>query len=142
MRIAIASDHAGFALKEHLKPKLEAAGHAVEDYGVPDERPADYADTGRPAAQAVAYGKADRAILIDGIGIAMSMVANRVSYVRAAVCTEPVAAESARSHNDANVLCLGGRMIGNHMAEKLVAVFLETPFSGGRHERRIAKIDG
>ena len=142
MRIAVASDHAGFALKEHLKSRLEALGHQVEDYGVPDERAADYADVGRPAAQAVAYGKADRAVLIDGAGIAMSMVANRIAHVRAVVCNEAYSAEMARSHNDANVLCLGGRMIGTQMADRILEVFLETPFEGGRHERRIAKIEG
>lgn len=142
MRIAIASDHAGFALKEHVKGRLQALGHQVEDYGVHDESPADYPDLGRPAAQAVAHGKADRAILLDGAGIAMSIVANRVPFVRAVVASEPYSVEMARSHNDANVLCLGGRMLGPQMADRLLEVFLETPFEGGRHQRRIDNIEG
>ena len=141
MRIALAADHAGYRLKEHLKGRLQAAGHVVEDYGVHDERPADYPEVGRPAAQAVAYGHADRAILIDGAGMAMSIVANRIPFVRAALCVAPVYAAMAREHNDANVLCLGGRMIGTHMAERIVDAFLQTPFPGGRHQRRIDKID-
>lgn len=141
MRIAIASDHAGFALKEHLAARLRAAGHVVEDYGVHDERPADFPDVGRPAARAVAHGKADRAVLLDGAGIAMSIVANRIPWVRAVVCNEPLSAELAREHNDANVLCLGGRTIGPVMADRIVDVFLKTPFGGGRHERRVAKIE-
>lgn len=141
MRIAIASDHAGFELKEHVARRLRADGHAVEDYGVHDEQPADYPDVGRPAARAVAHGKADRAILIDGAGIAMSIVANRIPFVRAALCSHPVAAQMARSHNDANVLCLGGRMIGTAMADRILEAFLSTPFEGGRHQRRVAKIE-
>lgn len=141
MRIALASDHAGYALKEHLKQRLQAAGHAVEDYGVHDERPADYPDTGRPAAQAVAYGHADRAVLVDGAGMAMCIVANRIRFVRAALCTAPCYAVMAREHNDANVLCLGGRMTGVHMAEQILDAFLATPFGGPRHQRRIDKID-
>lgn len=141
MRIAIASDHAGFALKQHVRARLRAAGHEVEDYGVHDERPADYPDVGRPASRAVSHGKAERAILIDGAGIAMGIVANRVPFVRAVVASEPGAVEMARGHNDANVLCLGGRMIDTAMADRLVDVFLSTPFEGGRHERRVAKID-
>lgn len=142
MRIAIAADHGGLALKEHLKRRLQAAGHDVLDYGTTDERPIDYADVGRPAALAVAHGKAERAILVDTVGIAMSMVANRVAFVRAAVCQDLLAAESARAHNDANVLCLGGRTIGTLAAERIVDVFLDTPFEGGRHQRRIDKIEG
>jgi ribose 5-phosphate isomerase B len=142
MRIAVASDHAGYDLKEELIAWLRDRGHTIEDYGTENARPVDYPDVGRPAALSVAHGKADRAILIDGAGIAMSIVANRVGHVRAAVCNEPVSAELAREHNDANVLCLGGRMIGSAMARRIVEVFLETDFGGGRHERRVAKIEG
>ena len=141
MRIAVAADHAGFALKEHIKEWLQSAGHVVEDYGVNDTRSADYADFGRPAAQAVAYGKADRAILVDGAGVAMSIVANRIPFVRAVLCSEAYLAEMARAHNDANVLCLGGRMIGPQMADRILEVFLATEYEGGRHDRRIAKIE-
>jgi ribose 5-phosphate isomerase B len=141
VRIAVASDHAGFEMKEHVKERLKAWGHMVEDYGVHDTRSADYADFGRPAAQAVAYGKADRAVLIDGAGVAMSIVANRIPFVRAVVCNEAYMAEMARSHNDANVLCLGGRMIGVQMANRILETFLTTDFEGGRHERRVTKIE-
>lgn len=142
MRIAIASDHAGYELKEELAAWLRDGGHAVEDYGTENARPVDYPDVGRPAALAVAHGKSDRAILIDGAGIAMSIVANRIRHVRAAVCSEPLSAELAREHNDANVLCLGGRIIGTVMAKRIVEVFLDTDFGGGRHEQRVAKIEG
>jgi len=142
MRIALASDHAGFELKDDLLGWLRDAGHTVEDYGVCDGQSADYPDIGRPAALAVAHGKADFAILLDGAGIAMSIVANRIPYVRAALCNEPVSARLAREHNDANVLCLGGRMIGPVMARRIVETFLSTDFAGGRHERRVAKIEG
>ena len=141
MRIAIAADHGGYALKEHLIRRLQAGGHDVIDYGTHDERPVDYADVGRPAALAVAHGKADRAILIDTVGLAMAMVANRVKFVRAAPCQDILAAESARAHNDANVLCLGGRTIGPLTADRIVDVFLTTPFEGGRHQRRIDKLE-
>ncbi|NKB89010.1 MAG: ribose 5-phosphate isomerase B [Acidobacteria bacterium] len=141
VRIAIAADHAGFDMKKHVKERLQTWGHSVEDYGVHDTRSADYADFGRPAAQAVAYGKADRGILIDGAGVAMSIVANRIPFVRAVVCNEAYMAEMARSHNDANVLCLGGRMIGVQMVDRILETFLNTEFEGGRHERRIAKIE-
>lgn len=141
MRIAIASDHAGFALKQHVKCRLEAAGHHVEDYGVFDERPADYADVGRPAARAVSHGKAERAILVDGVGVAMGIVANRLPFVRAVACSDPAIAQSARSHNDANVLCLGGRIVDPATADRIIDAFLGTPFEGGRHVRRVAKID-
>lgn len=142
MRIAIASDHAGLALKRHVGRRLKSRGHQVEDYGVHDERPVDYPDVGRPAALAVAHGKADRAVLVDGAGIAMSIVANRIRHVRAAVCSDPLLAELAREHNDANALCLGGRMIGTALADRIVDVFLDTPFGGDRHQRRIDKIEG
>ena len=142
MKIALASDHAGYELKEYLKRRLTARGYRVIDYGVEDPAPSDYPDTGRPAAQAVARRHCERGILVDGAGIAMSMVANRVAFVRAAVCTEPSAARMARAHNDANVLCLGGRMIGTQMADWIVDAFLETPFEGGRHQRRVDKIEG
>jgi ribose 5-phosphate isomerase B len=142
MRIALASDHAGFDMKEELIVYLRDLGHQVEDYGTVNGQPVDYPDVGRPAALAVAHAKADFAILIDGAGIAMSMVANRHAQVRAAVCNEPVSAAMAREHNDANVLCLGGRMIGSQMARQIVDTFLATDFGGGRHERRVAKIEG
>ncbi len=140
MRIAIAADHAGYELKEHIKLRLQAEGHVIEDYGVHDTKPADYPDVGRPAARAVAHGKADRAVLVDGAGIAMCMVANRISFVRAAMCDNPHTAEMAREHNDANVLWLGGRMIGRQMAETILKAFLETEF-GERHQRRVDKIE-
>ena len=141
MRIALAADHGGYHLKEHLKRRLRAAGHQIEDYGVLDEQAVDYPDVGRPAAQAVAYGKADRAILIDGAGIAMSIVANRIPHVRAAVCGSPFLAAMAREHNNANVLCLGGQTMGTGLVDAIVEAFLNTEFGGGRHARRVDKID-
>ena len=141
MRIAIAADHGGYEMKEYVKLRLQAQGHVVEDYGVHDIKPVDYADVGRPAARAVAYGKADRAVLIDGAGIGMCMVANRSGFVRAVVCDNPHIAAMAREHNDANVLCLGGRMIGQQMADSVLKAFLETKFGSGRHQRRIDKIE-
>lgn len=141
MRIAIAADHGGYEMKEYIKLRLQAQGHIVEDYGVHNTKPADYADVGRPAARAVAHGKADRAVLIDTVGIAMCMVANRLSFVRAAMCDNPHTAAMAREHNDANVLCLGGGMIGRQMADSVLKAFLETEFGGGRHQRRVDKIE-
>jgi ribose 5-phosphate isomerase B len=142
MRIAVASDHAGYLLKEFVKNKLEKLGHEIEDYGAHDEQSTDYPDHGRPAAEAVAHGKADLAVLFCGTGIGMSMTANKVKFVRAAVCSEPLSARMTRKHNDANCLCMGARLIGQDMAEQILYDFLNTEFEGGRHQRRIDKLEG
>lgn len=140
-RIAIGADHAGFPLKEQLKQFLQELGYEVEDQGVYSAEPSDYPDTAYLVASQVANGSARFGILICATGVGMSMVANKVSGVRAAHASEPVTARLSREHNDANILCLGGRMLGLEVAKATAQTFLETPFSGEeRHRRRIAKI--
>lgn len=140
MRISLASDHAGFRLKELVKEKLKAKGHDVLDRGCFDESSVDYPDYGVLAARDVADGVSERAVLVCGSGIGMSMVANKVRGVRAAVVTSPVLAEMSRRHNDANVLTLGARYTEPEDALKYVDIWLKTPFEGGRHQRRVDKI--
>lgn len=142
MKIAIAADHAGYDLKEYLRKKLADLGHEVIDYGTHSTDSMDYPDVARPAAEAVGHGKAERAVLICGTGIGMSMTANKVKFVRAAVCSEPLSARLTRQHNDANCLCMGARLIGPDMAEQILMAFLETDYDGGRHQRRIDKMEG
>lgn len=141
MRLAIGSDHAGFALKEHLKTWLAARGHDVLDLGTDSESRCDYPDFGFLVAQAIVRGEAERGILICGTGLGMAITANRLTGVRAASCTMEYAAEMARRHNDANVLTMGARLVTRELAERLVDVFLSTPFEGGRHEERVRKMD-
>jgi len=140
MRFAVASDHAGFNLKEFIKTQLHEYGHEVVDYGTDSESPCDYPDFGRPAAEAVARGNCDQAILVCGSGIGMSIVANKTPGVYAALCSSGVQAEFARRHNNANVLVMGGRMIGYLAAEDILDRWLKASFDGGRHARRIALI--
>ncbi|MEN3026816.1 MAG: ribose 5-phosphate isomerase B [Chlorobiota bacterium] len=140
MRIAIASDHAGFVYKERLRGLLQQAGDEVQDYGAYSEESSDYPDFAILAARAVARGEADYGILICGSGIGMSIVANKVPGVRAANCCTEEMARLSRQHNNANVLALGARLIPFEQAWRIVQVFLETPFEGGRHERRVGKI--
>jgi ribose 5-phosphate isomerase B len=139
MKIAIGSDHHGVALKRALLSSV-LASHDVADLGTHSEDPVDYPDVARQAAEAVACGTVERGILICGTGIGMAMAVGRVAGVRAARCTEPYSAEMSRRHNDANVLCLGAEVVGVGMAERIVATWLLTPFEGGRHVRRVAKI--
>ncbi|RKY60689.1 MAG: ribose 5-phosphate isomerase B [Candidatus Latescibacterota bacterium] len=139
-KLAIASDHAGYALKEHLKPLLEKLGWQYDDFGPHSSEPVDYPDYGFPVAEAVARGEYDRGILICGTGIGMACVANKVRGVRAALCTSPELAELSRRHNDTNVLTMGGRTTPFELAEKIVEVWLSTGFEGGRHKRRVDKI--
>lgn len=139
--ILIASDHAGFALKQHLAAFLASLGHEVRDLGVESERSVDYPDFAHRLAAAISAGEADNGILICGTGLGMSMTANRHPGIRAAVCHDAYTAEMARRHNDANVLCMGGRVTGPAIAEQMVAIFLATPFEGGRHRRRVGKIE-
>ncbi len=141
MKIAIGSDHAGFALKERVRAHVEAAGHEVADFGTFSGEPVDYPDFAAKVARAVVQSEAERGIIICGTGLGVSMTANRFRGVRAAPCTGLLAAEMARRHNDANVLCLGGRLIAGELAGRIVDVFLSTEFEGGRHARRVAKID-
>ena len=140
MRIAIGSDHRGFALKEALKELLAELGHEWVDFGCQGEEAVDYPDIARPLAEAMAAGEYQRGILICGSGVGMSIAANKVKGVRAALCHDTFAARLARRHNDANVLCLGGWCIGRGVAEEIVRVFLSEDFEGGRHARRVDKI--
>ncbi len=141
MRIAIGSDHAGFEAKERLRGDLHRAGHEILDVGTTNLESCDYPDFALGVARTVADHKADRGILICGTGIGMAMTANRIRGVRAALCTDEFTAEMSRKHNDANVLCMGARVVAAEKIAVLVELFLRTAFEGGRHERRIRKID-
>lgn len=140
VKIVLAGDHAGFVLKESLRRDLEERGEKVFDLGVFDEESADYPDLALSASQAVRSGEFDRAILVCGTGIGVSITANKVQGIRAALCGDCFSARCAREHNDANVLALGARVVGPGLALEIVRAFLETPFAGGRHQRRIEKI--
>jgi ribose 5-phosphate isomerase B len=139
MKIAIGSDHAGFPLKETIKTFLE--GHEVVDLGCYTPERVDYPVVAMDLGRRVASKEFERGILVCGSGIGVSMAANRVPGVRAALVSETVSARLSREHNDANVVCLGARLIGEEMAAAIIRTFLETPFSGGRHETRIAMLD-
>jgi ribose 5-phosphate isomerase B len=141
VRIAIASDHAGFRYKETIRAHIEAHGHEVVDFGTDSEESVDYPLYIRPAAEAVARGECDRGIVIGGSGNGEAMVANRVPGIRCALCWSVGSAELARRHNDANMISLGQRLLDEDLALRIVDAWLETPFDGGRHERRIAQID-
>ncbi len=138
--IALASDHAGFALKERVKELLEEMGLTYRDFGTNSTASVDYPDFGYAAAEAVSRGDCDRGILVCGSGIGMSIVANKAEGVRAAECLTPEAATLARQHNDANVLTMGERLVDWDTARRIVEVFLTTSFEGGRHQRRVDKI--
>ena len=141
--LAIASDHGGFTLKKAVMAHLDARGIEYRDYGTYTEASSDYPELGRAAALAVASGECDRGIVICGTGIGISITANKVPGIRCALCTDCFCAEATRLHNDANMLALGGRVVGEGLALKIVDTFLDTPFSGDeRHKRRIAKIEG
>ena len=139
--IVIASDHAGVDLKARLIALVSEAGLEIRDLGPADANSVDYPDFAHAVASAVAGGEADRGILICGTGIGMSLAANRHRRIRAALCHDAFTAEMARLHNDANVLCIGARTTGEGVAEQIVRIFLETAFEGGRHQRRIEKIE-
>ncbi len=141
MRVVLASDHAGFDLKEKIKAWLEKAGYTVLDVGCHSCASVDYPVYGAEAIQKILAGEAERGILICGTGLGMSMVANRFPGIRAALCHEPYSARMCRLHNDANVLVLGGRIIGEALALEIVEIFLRTPFEGGRHERRLKLLE-
>ncbi len=139
--IIIGSDHAGFELKEKIRTHLTSRGYTVEDVGPFDDMSVNYVDYAGKVATAVSGGRFPRGILICGSGIGMSMAANRVKGVRAALCSDLLSARLSRQHNDANVLALGGRLIGDVLAFELVKTFLETEFEGGRHLERIHSMD-
>ncbi|HEY89678.1 MAG TPA: ribose 5-phosphate isomerase B [Thermoflexia bacterium] len=141
MKLVIGSDHGGYALKEVVKAYLLEQGHAVSDRGTDDgETSVDYPDYGRAVAADVAAGKYACGIVICGTGIGISLAANKVHGIRAALCTDPYMARMARMHNDANILALGGRVVGPGLALAIVAAFLDSEFAGGRHARRVDKI--
>ncbi len=141
MKVAIGSDHAGFEMKERVQRWLSGAGHEVIDVGVFNTDRADYPDLGHQVAKQVSDGAVERGVLVCGSGIGVCMVANKHAGVRAANCTLEFQAEMSRRHNDANVLCLGERVVGVDLAENIVRVFFTTEFDGGRHEGRVGKID-
>lgn len=140
MKIVLASDHGGFELKEIIKNHLTSCNYDVEDMGTYDTASVDYPDYGRKAAEAVASGKADRGIVVCGTGIGISLAANKVKGIRCALCTDEYMARMSRKHNDANMLALGGRVIGSELAIAITEVWLATDFEGGRHSRRVDKI--
>jgi ribose 5-phosphate isomerase B len=140
--IAIGSDHAGFAYKEKIKSMLLAAGHTVRDFGTDSEAACDYPDFIRPVAEAVARGEYERGIVLGGSGNGEAIVANKVKGIRCGLCWNEQIAAWNRSHNDANCLSLGERTITVEEALRIVQVWLDTPFEGGRHERRVQKIEG
>jgi ribose 5-phosphate isomerase B len=137
MKISMGCDHGAYALKEHLKAVLTAAGHQVVDCGTDSAESCDYPVFAKAAAQLVADGQCDRGIVLCTTGIGVSMTANKVKGVRCALCSEPLSAEMTRRHNDANVLALGAGMVGQNLAQRIVEVFLSTEFEGGRHQRRV-----
>jgi ribose 5-phosphate isomerase B len=141
MIIAIGSDHAGFTYKEKIKEFLSALGHTVTDFGTHSEEPVDYPLFIRPVAEAVARGDAERGVVLGGSGNGEAMAANRIKGVRCALCWNVETARLARQHNDANIISLGQRMMSEEDALKIVRVWLETGFEGGRHVRRIQLLD-
>lgn len=141
MKIAIASDHAGYTYKEEIKKMLADSGHEVTDFGTDSTESCDYPDFIKPAAQAVADGKCDRAIVLGGSGNGEAIAANKVRGIRCALCWDLKTAQLCREHNDANALSLGERMIPLSLALEIVEVWLKTEFEGGRHIARIQKIE-
>ena len=139
-RIAIGSDHRGFALKEQIMPFLQDAGHSYQDFGCYNTTPVDYPDIAQKVGEAVVSGNFDQGILICHTGIGMSIAANKIKGVRAALCYDVFAAQRARQHNDANVLCLKGENIDTKLALEIVKTFLATDFEGDRHIQRMNKI--
>ena len=140
MKIALASDHGGYKLKETIKEFLKKENIEYIDFGAYSEESVDYPDFALKAAESIVKGETDRGIFICGTGIGISIAANKIPGIRAALCYNIFAAEMSRRHNNANVLALGGRVIGEELAKAIVKKWLETPFDGGRHERRINKI--
>jgi ribose 5-phosphate isomerase B len=140
MRVAIGADHAGFPLKQHLIAMLGRLGHQVDDRGTHDETPIDYPPICADVARVVAAGGADRGIVIGGSGQGEQISANKVHGIRAALCNDLYTARMSRAHNDANVLAMGGRVVGWGLAEEILTLWLATAFEGGRHQRRVDQI--
>lgn len=141
MKIAVGSDHGGFALKEAVKKHLEAKGIEVEDFGCYSTESVDYPVFAEKAARAVADGACDKGIVICTTGIGVSIAANKVKGIRCALCTDSLQAEMTRRHNDANMMALGAGITGGNLAKRMVEIFLNTEFEGGRHARRVALLD-
>lgn len=138
--IAIASDHGAYALKEVLKKHLEARGLAYKDFGTDSEASCDYPDFAGPAAQAVAAGQCDRGIVLCTTGIGVSITANKVQGIRCALLSDLMSARLTRQHNDTNMMAMGAGVVGEKLAMEIVDVWLDTPFEGGRHQRRVDKM--
>ncbi len=140
MKLAVASDHAGFELKEQVRLLLESQGHTVEDCGCYSEESCDYPDYANRLCEAILGEKAERGVLVCGTGLGMSYTANRHKGIRAALCTSAEMAGMSRAHNDANVLCLPADLIGEELMRRVIDVWLRTEYESGRHDRRLAKI--
>ncbi len=141
MKISVGADHAGFELKEHIKKYLEKKGYEIIDEGTNSLESVDYPDFGKAVGQRVANKEAEYGVVVCGSGIGISIAANKVNGIRCARVDEPLSARLSRLHNDANVIALGGRLIGPTMAEEVIEEFLNTEFEGGRHSNRICKLD-
>jgi ribose 5-phosphate isomerase B len=140
MKIAIGADHAGFALKQHLVGTLTRLGHLVDDLGTDSPEPVDYPIICATVARAVAEGRADRGIVLGGSGQGEQIAANKIPGIRAALCNDVHTARLSREHNDANVIAMGGRIVACSLADDIITLWMETPFHGGRHQRRIDQI--
>lgn len=141
MKIAVGADHHGFQLKEQVREQLSQLGYEVQDFGCHDEEPVDYPDVAEEVARSVADGGAERAVLVCGTGIGMAITANKVPGVSAAPVTDPYSAERAQKSNNAQVLCLGGKVVGEEVAKLLVDHWLDSEFTGGGSARKVSKID-
>jgi len=142
MKVAIACDHRGYEVKELVKSLLQRGGHEVADFGAHDGKSCDYPDHAIPAALAVAGGEADRGIMICGSGIGMSITANKIHSIRAALCHDELTAQMSRKHNNANVLCLPAMLVNDSLVTRIVEMWLTTEFEAGRHARRVKKMMG
>ncbi len=140
MKIGIGSDHGGFELKEYIKEYLDREGISYIDYGTNSIESVDYPDYGKKVSEAVVSKEVDKAIVICGTGIGISIACNKVKGIRCALCGDTYSARMSREHNDANILALGGRVIGRDLALEIVSIWLKTKFEGGRHEKRVEKI--
>jgi len=140
MKLSVAADHRGFQAKERMKAFLAELGHEAKDFGTDSPAPCDYPDCAYPASKAVVEGQVERGILFCGTGIGMSLTANKVRGIRAALCHDEVTVDMARRHNDANILCLPADLLGEKQMMQIIRIFLEAPFDGGRHLRRINKL--
>ncbi len=141
MKIGFGADHAGFALKEELKKYLEEKGHECIDYGTYSEQRVDYPDYGKKVAHALVEGEVEKGVLVCGSGIGISISANKIKGIRCCVCSEPYSARMSVRHNNANIIAMGGRIVGTDLAKMIVDEFFNSKFEGGRHEARVKKIE-